>query len=480
MWQNGACYIRVSTDEQTEYSPDAQLKALKDYAKKNNIILSKEHIYVDEGISGKKAEKRPAFMRMIATAKSKPTPFDVILVHRFDRFARSREDSVVYKSLLKKEAGIKVVSITESIEDDKFSVILEAMLEAMAEYYSLNLADEVKKGMTEKADRGEPQTIPCFGYRFEDKNYVIVPEEAELIKFIFAKFGNREMNIRQLSQYLYDLGVKTHRGFTFRPNTIRYVLNNKTYIGKVSWTPSGRRGTNFNHPDTIVRDGTHEPIVDMGTWEKAQAALKENLEVYHKYQKSTTPIYHWTASLVKCGNCNRTLVKNGKNHYQCNGYVKGVCKISHYVKVAVIEELILEHLREAYQGNIEIDVVPKKSDVSNQQEHNLLEDRLGKYDQKLDRVKSAYQDGIDTLEEYKQNKKAIEEERANTIEQLKRLKENLISPDETEDIKVRLKSVYDLLRDDNIPLDVKYKAAHFLIDKAVYNRAESTLTIQYK
>lgn len=145
MIQYGACYIRVSTDEQTEFSPDAQLRALKDYARKNDIVLSKEHIYIDEGISGRKAEKRPAFMKMIATAKSKPKPFDVILVHKFDRFARSREDSVVYKSLLKKEANIKVVSITETIEDDKFSVILEAMLEAMAEYYSLNLADEVKR-----------------------------------------------------------------------------------------------------------------------------------------------------------------------------------------------------------------------------------------------------------------------------------------------------------------------------------------------
>ena len=140
MTQYGACYIRVSTDDQTEFSPDAQLRALKEYARKNNILLTKQHIFIDEGISGKRADKRPEFMRMIAMAKSKPKPFDVILVHKFDRFARSREDSVVYKSLLKKEANIKVTSITETIEDDKFSVILEAMLEAMAEYYSLKFS----------------------------------------------------------------------------------------------------------------------------------------------------------------------------------------------------------------------------------------------------------------------------------------------------------------------------------------------------
>ena len=158
-----AAYIRVSTDDQTEFSPDAQLKALRRYASQNNLVLDERYIFSDEGISGRKAEKRPGFMSMIAQAKSKEHPFDVILVHKFDRFARSREDSVVYKSMLKRECNVRVISITESVEDDKFSVILEAMLEAMAEYYSINLSDEVKKGMTEKATRGGLQHVPPFG-----------------------------------------------------------------------------------------------------------------------------------------------------------------------------------------------------------------------------------------------------------------------------------------------------------------------------
>ena len=140
-----AAYIRVSTEDQTEYSPEAQLKALRRYAAQNNMVLDDRYIFSDEGISGRKAEKRPGFMSMIAHAKSREHPFDVILVHKFDRFARSREDSVVYKSMLRRECNVRVISITESIEDDKFSVILEAMLEAMAEYYSINLSDEVKK-----------------------------------------------------------------------------------------------------------------------------------------------------------------------------------------------------------------------------------------------------------------------------------------------------------------------------------------------
>ena len=140
--KKGAIYVRVSSEEQARdgYSIDAQIKALKDYAIKNDIFLEEQYIYKDEGISGRKAEKRPAFMEMIKTAKSKPKKFDVILVHKFDRFSRNREDSIVYKSLLKKECGINVISITEHLDpDDKMSIILEAFLEAMAEYYSICL-----------------------------------------------------------------------------------------------------------------------------------------------------------------------------------------------------------------------------------------------------------------------------------------------------------------------------------------------------
>lgn len=149
----GAAYIRVSTDMQLELSPESQLKAIRDYAKKNDIILSNEFIFRDEGISGRKAEKRPDFMRMIAVAKSKPKPFDVILIWKFSRFARNREDSIVYKSMLRKQCGIDVISISEQLSEDKTSILIEALLEAMDEYYSINLAEEVKRGMTEKARR---------------------------------------------------------------------------------------------------------------------------------------------------------------------------------------------------------------------------------------------------------------------------------------------------------------------------------------
>ena len=114
--------------------------------------MPKEFIFVDEGIS-EKNKNRPAFKEMISLAKHKPKPFDVILVWKFSRFARNREDSIVYKFMLRKEHNIDVVSVSEDIGDDKLSILIEAIIEAMEEFYSINFAEEVKRGMTEKVKR---------------------------------------------------------------------------------------------------------------------------------------------------------------------------------------------------------------------------------------------------------------------------------------------------------------------------------------
>ena len=158
-----AAYIRVSTDDQIEFSPDSQLEKIREYAARNNFLQPDEYLFLDEGISGRSTGKREAFNKMISLAKSNPKPFDVILVWKYSRFARNREDSVVYKSMLRKQCHIDVISISEPIGDDKMSVLFESMIEAMDEYYSINLAEEVKRGMTEKAKRGGVLSVPPYG-----------------------------------------------------------------------------------------------------------------------------------------------------------------------------------------------------------------------------------------------------------------------------------------------------------------------------
>ena len=480
MFINGACYIRVSTDEQTEFSPDAQLRVIKEYAKRNGIVLTKEHIYIDEGISGKRADKRPAFQLMIATAKSKPTPFEVILVHKFDRFARSREDSVVYKSLLRKEAGVKVISITEHIEDDKFAVILEAMLEAMAEYYSLNLSDEVRKGMTEKALRGEYQASPPFGYVIENNKLIIHEEEAKIVRFIFEKFASREMGMRTLAIYVNDLGVKSKRGNAFDNRSIDYILNNPVYMGKVRWTPDKKLKRDFNYPGKIIKDGDHEPIVSEELWNKAQAGIKENKELFPYKGKSTSKKISWLHGLAYCGSCGKSLVRSSGIYLQCNAYSKGQCKTSNFVKAKLLEKLVLAEIKRDFTSPFDLCVVPKPSDVDRKNEYELLEQQLNTFEAKFTRIKTAFQDGIDTIEEYKEHKAHLESERAKLIARLKELKETVLNADEAQPIKKRLEDVYKLLCDETIDLDIKYTAAHFLISKITYNKAAKTIKLEYK
>ena len=117
--QIGAAYIRVSTDKQDEYSLDSQLQLIRDYGKAHDIIIPDEYVFCDDGISGRTAKKRPAFNEMIALAKAKEHPINCILLWKFSRFARNQEESIVYKSLLRKN-NVQVISISEPIANDIF------------------------------------------------------------------------------------------------------------------------------------------------------------------------------------------------------------------------------------------------------------------------------------------------------------------------------------------------------------------------
>jgi len=435
---------------------------------------------MDEGISGRKADKRPAFQLMIATAKVKPRPFDVILVHKFDRFARSREDSVVYKSLLRKECDIKVVSITESIEDDKFSVILEAMLEAMAEYYSLNLAEEVKKGMTEKAERGGYQTTPPFGYRMVNKKLEIYMEEAKIVNLIFRKFADREMNMLQLARYVNSLGAVTKFGNPFENRTIDYILNNPVYIGKARWTPTGRIRRDFNNPDSIVKDSDHEPIIDLDLWEQAQERIKENKEIFHKNENTGAKIRTWLKGLVRCSECGCTLVAYNERYMQCNGYFKGKCIRSSNVPIARLENAVLEELEKTYAGEIEINIVPIVRDGMAEGEAELIQDHIDDIDNKELRIKTAYEDGIDTIDEYRENKRRLAKEREQLREALSLLRPLIVDKSHDEGIIKKITGVYELLTDEKISVENKYQIVHVLIDEITYEKSGNTLRLVYK
>lgn len=404
-----AAYIRVSTDDQIEYSPDSQVKAIRDYAKKVGYVVPDEFIFVDEGISGRHTNKRTAFNRMIATAKLDPKPFDAILLWKFSRFARNREDAIVYKSMLRNKRGIDVISITETVDDDKMSILIEAMIEAMDEYYSVNLGEEVKRGMTEKASRGEPLCIAPFGYDLVDKMYVINEDEAAIVRDIFHSFLSGE-GMRSIASRLTNQGVKTKRGNFFDNRQIEYMLNNPVYAGKIRWSPDGKLASkrDYDNETFMIIDGKHEAIIDSNTYEKVYAKLHEEKRQYKRYQRKEQPVEWMLKGLLRCSACGATLTYTNRKcaSVQCYKYARGQCTTSHSLAISKANEAVIRELQNCLiSRNFNVVPPPKRKIESQVDLDKLLESET----RKLTKIKDAYQAGIDTLDEYRENKTRITE-----------------------------------------------------------------------
>lgn len=474
-------YARVSTEEQAEYSPAAQVSDILEYAAKNNIFIPKEFIFVDEGISGKSAENRPAFQQMIKLARKKSNNVSLIIVHKFDRFSRKKDDQVLYKALLKKD-GIKVISVKEPIpEDDKFAVIYESMLEAMAEYYSLNLAEEVKKTMVKKAENGEYQSTAPFGYKNENKTLAIIPEEAKVVRMIFQKYLDGTPML-QIADMVNTMGFKTHRGNVFENRTIQYIINNPVYCGFVRWTPSGRIRRDFYNKNALVVKGTHPAIIDEDTYKHASEKWLSGRRQAIPHQRPITEGKHWLSGIIKCSSCGRSLVishinKNGSFSMQCGGYNHGQCKESHYLSSAVAIPAVINELKhitnsaETGSNNVHFTFTSPQND---EEDINIL--LLSKAKNRLLKAKEAYLDGIDTIDEYRQTKTRTETEIISLEDKIKKSKKLSVNPLQNADYIAKLKRLCDILSDDNVCMDTKKNSIRKVVEKVVYNKADNTLS----
>ena len=404
--KTAAAYIRVSTEDQVEFSPDSQLKAIRKYAKEHDLILPEEFVFADEGISGRKTDKRVQFQRMIGTAKLKPKPFDVILLWKFSRFARNREDSIVYKSMLRKQCGIEVVSISEQLSEDKTSILIEALIEAMDEYYSLNLAEEVRRGMSEKFSRGGVVSQPPFGYRMQDG--IFFPDEtaAPIVQMIFADYLSG-IPVRQIARKLNDMGITSRHGKSFENRTVEYILTNPVYTGKLRRSLTGNRSDRYHEQDECV-DGQHQPIITQEIYEAAQAKRADTKKQYRKYARQDQPVQFMLKGLVRCDNCGATLIMSSTgNGLQCHNYSRGKCKVSHSISIAKINSAVLDKIREDladpdFDSRVIKQNVPKSAE-------SPIPALIEKEERKLERIREAFEAGIDTLDEYRQNKQRITE-----------------------------------------------------------------------
>lgn len=462
--KTGALYIRVSTEDQAELSPDAQKRLLLDYAKKNDIIVSKDFIF-SESVSGRHVQKRPEFQRMIATAKQPSHPIDVILVWKFSRFARNQEESIVYKSMLKKDR-VDVVSVSEPLIEGPFGSLIERIIEWMDEYYSIRLSGEVLRGMKEKALQHGYQSTPCLGYDAvgHGKPFVINEAEYAMVSYIMDLYDNQNMDETAIARRCNDLGYRTKRGNPFERRTVDRILENPFYCGTVIWN-----GVEF--------EGAHEVRLSRERFEKRQELIASRKRPIKARNVSTCK--HWLSGLIKCSICGATLSYTGNNacpYFQCWKYAKGFHKTSVALSVKKAEEAVTDYFDQILSG-AEFSYVRKSQPKDNNDlEIERLQKELSKLEIREKRIREAYESEIDTLEEYKTNKDRLTASRLKLNSQIKNLLHDQEKPEiDTEKVLREIKSVNDILKNPDVEYEEKGLLIRSVVDQIVYDKEEGKM-----
>lgn len=474
----GAAYVRVSTDDQTELSPDAQVRVILDAAKADGILIPEDFIFVEKrGISGRKADNRPEFQRMIALAKSQePAPFKRLYVWKFSRFARNQEESVFYKSILRKKCGVDIKSVSEPIMEGMFGRLIESIIEWFDEYYSINLSGEVIRGMTEKALRNGYQSVPPLGYKAvgEGKPFIIDKERMEMVEFIFTAYHEGK-DMTAIAREMNRRGWITRRGNPFERRTVARILSNRFYIGEVNW-------------NGITFQGKHEiqkSIADI--FEENQQRVSK--EAYFVNRREVSSCRHWLSGLLTCYLCGATLSvtrsnnpKKRPDYFQCWKYSKGFHPESCSIAVKKAEKIVLESLAKVLAtGEITFEYLPRTNSIA-PDERRRIETALSRTDMKEQRIRDAYENGIDSLTEYKTNKARIQAEREHLQHELDKLKscEPAIPPEQQKTLLIQaVQSVYNLLSDPEIEYDTKGNALRSIVKSITFNRKSGCMEFHY-
>ena len=471
----GAAYIRVSTDDQTELSPDAQLRTIMETAKQDGYIIPPEFIFEEErGISGRRAENRPEFQRMIATAKSQsPAPFSRLYVWKFSRFARNQEESTFYKGILRKKCGVEIKSVSEPIADGMFGRLIETIIEWFDEYYSYNLSGEVIRGMTEKALRKGYQSSPSLGYMAvgQGRPFVIDPERMPIVEYIFKAYHDG-MDMTKVARSCNARGWKTRRGNPFERRTILRILQNKFYNGTVEWNGYSFQGTHELSPEITA------------VYDDVQARIQR--EYRPTGRRDVSSCKHWLSGTLRCGICGASLayarssnIKKRGNCFHCWKKIKGYHNENCGIGEQKAKKAVLESMENIIRtGKVNYECIPKNT--ASAPEEKVLADALARVDAKEQRIREAYEAGADTLEEYKNNKARIQKERDSLREELDRLKA-ISQPEKPsmEEMVARITHVYELLQDPNVGDDMKGVALRSVVKEIVVDRVRGELRFQY-
>ena len=402
-------YARYSSDKQREESITAQLRICRDFAQRNKIEIVSE--YCDRAISGKHADNRPEFQRMIKDSEKKQ--FDAVVVYRLDRFARNRYDSAIYKNKLKKN-GVRVMSAMENISSEPEGVILESVLEGMAEYYSLELAQKVTRGMKEtarqcKATGGNIAT----GYIVNPQthHFEIDPKLAPTVREIFARYASGE-KVADILKALSKKGIKNKEGKPFTFNCVCTMLRNRKYIGE------------YRYADIVIENGV-PAIVDKEVFDKVQEILKKNKKAH---ARGRAKVNYMLSGKVECGKCHGAMIgESGKNrtgkvynYYKCSNRKNGkTCDMAVVSKDALEQRVIEETKKHVLQDDTIRHIAKRTIEVQTKENESnetlkVLETEYKEVERSLSNIIKAVESGMpydtvrDRLEELKDQKARLE------------------------------------------------------------------------
>ena len=352
-----AAYMRISSEEQVgNFSIDAQERAIQTWVVAQGGLLVK--IYKDEAQSGRTID-RPAFLQMRKDARK--GKFDALVVHKFDRFARNRTDALAIKSLLRYDYGVKVFSVTEPSEDSDgpMGALVEGVMESVADWYSKNLAAEVAKGKKERSLQGYHNNVAPFGYT-KDKNKILIPHptEADGLRMAFDLYSQNKHSDGDLARVLNREGHRTKKGRKFSKDTVRAMMRNRTYTGRVRYSKTNRNadGSRNRVDNSDWFDGQHEALVSDELFEKCM--IIRNKRAKHR-QATKKYIPYLLRDIAYCYRCcvnrpdekvvpsygklrPRTKSENSQRYYRCRARDLGYNCEQPGIPVEIIEEQVLE------------------------------------------------------------------------------------------------------------------------------------------
>ncbi len=409
---NAVIYARFSSDRQREESIEGQVRECNAYAERNGIRVVST--YIDRAKSAAKdTEKREDFQRMIKD--SAKHLFDIVLVWKLDRFARSRYDSAHFKNILRKN-GVKVVSATEAITDGPEGIILESMLEGMAEYYSAELSEKVRRGMKENAlkCRYNGGTTP-FGYRLENRQLKPDPETAPVVLHVFQQYAEGKV-LREIIDELNQKGLKTTRGSRFTYSSFKSMLKNRVYVGE------------YHYADTIIPGGT-PAIIPQELFDRVQRRNEKNC---HAPAAAKAVEKYLLTTKLFCGKCGTMMVgesgrsKNGTVHhyYKCGKAKRGQGCDKKAIKKDWIENHVVRLTMQTLQNEALLERLTNRIlelQGGESADLRLLRQQLAQVEKGIDNMLNAIQAGIIT---------ASTKERLNALERQKEELETAISQEQ--------------------------------------------------